>query len=297
MKRKTIMGVPAGCFRAVIAICLLGILIGSFRDYAISETLANKTEIGRLFATYYLIAPYLLYAAAGACLFAGTRKRGKATAWTILIVTIYYAVYKSESSFGSTVRGLVGYSAGESSALLYMLSWLFWVALYSLEAFALIRALDDSDPNKLIAVGAAILIASITAGNVNSWLKQFAGRPRYKYLLRQDDPASQYREWWQMIPFLSGSDNFKSWPSGHMTNFGILFTLPMLTDVMKKRSMKRNLAAFGIACVLTLVCAYNRIHMTNHFLSDVCFGTLITYLIYAGISTAFLKFSERPPSA
>ena len=29
--------------------------------------------------------------------------------------------------------------------------------------------------------------------------------------------------------------------------------------------------------------------MTNHFLSDVCFGTLITYLIYVLISTAFLR--------
>ena len=33
----------------------------------------------------------------------------------------------------------------------------------------------------------------------------------------------------------------------------------------------------------------NRIHMTNHFLSDVCFGTLITYLIFAVVSSAFLR--------
>lgn len=33
--------------------------------------------------------------------------------------------------------------------------------------------------------------------------------------------------------------------------------------------------------------------MTNHFLTDVCFGTLITYLTYAGISTAFLRGVER----
>ena len=29
--------------------------------------------------------------------------------------------------------------------------------------------------------------------------------------------------------------------------------------------------------------------MTNHFLTDVCFGTLFTYLIYAVISTSFEK--------
>ena len=42
-----------------------------------------------------------------------------------------------------------------------------------------------------------------------------------------------------------------------------------------------------------LLYGYNRIHMTNHFLSDVCFGTLITYLIYAVVSKAFLNGAEK----
>ena len=51
--------------------------------------------------------------------------------------------------------------------------------------------------------------------------------------------------------------------------------------------------AFVIACVFVLLYGYNRIHMTNHFLTDVCFGTLITYLLYAGISAAFLRGAEK----
>ena len=93
-----------------------------------------------------------------------------------------------------------------------------------------------------------------------------------------------------MIPNLAGSnDNFKSWPSGNMTIASMMFSLPMLTDVMKKRSGRKNGIAFALACVFVLLYGYNRIHMTNHFLSDVCFGTLITYLIYSLISTAFLR--------
>ena len=50
------------------------------------------------------------------------------------------------------------------------------------------------------------------------WLKQVASRPRYKYLITLNDPKSEFRNWWQMIPNLAGSDdNFKSWPSGNMT--------------------------------------------------------------------------------
>ncbi|MBR3560060.1 MAG: phosphatase PAP2 family protein [Oscillospiraceae bacterium] len=78
-----------------------------------------------------------------------------------------------------------------------------------------------------------------------------------------------------------------------MTIASMMFSLPMLTDLFRNRSEKKNLIAFGIACAFVLLYGYNRIHMTNHFLSDVCFGTLITYLIYAGISTAFLRAAEK----
>ena len=74
-----------------------------------------------------------------------------------------------------------------------------------------------------------------------------------------------------------------------MTIASMMFSLPMLTDVMKKRSGRKNGTAFALACVFVLAYGYNRIHMTNHFLSDVCFGTLITYLIYSLISTAFFR--------
>lgn len=66
----------------------------------------------------------------------------------------------------------------------------------------------------------------------------------------------------------------------------------MLADVTKNRSEKKNLLCFAAACIFVAVYGYNRIHMTNHFLTDVCFGTLITYLIYAAVSEAFLKAAE-----
>lgn len=162
--------------------------------------------------------------------------------------------------------------------------------VYGWVPFVVIRLVDNGNPDKLIAVGAAILIAGIAADNVNLWLKQAASRPRYKYLITLEYPKSEFRSWWQMIPNLAGSnDNFKSWPSGNMTIASMMFSLPMLTDVMKKRSNRKNLIAFILGCVFVLIYGYNRIHMTNHFLSDVCFGTLITYLIYSLISTAFLR--------
>ena len=296
MKKKTIMAVPASCFWIVIGTCLLGIIVGSFCDFSINEALANKTELGTFFATYGSYFSYCLYPAAGACLFVGINKKGeryRLLAYVLLFLSFFMAVYYSNSYNGKSVRALFGYIAGESSPLLSIASWLFWVALYSWVPLVMIRVLDDRNPDRLIAVGAAILIAGIAADNVNLWLKQVASRPRYKYLITLDDPSSQFRNWWQMIPNLAGSDdNFKSWPSGNMTTAAMMFSLPMLADVIKDRSDRKNLVCFIIACLFVLIYGYNRIHMTNHFLSDVCFGTLITYLIYSVVSEAFLTATE-----
>ena len=291
--RKNIMSMPIACFWGVLAACILGIIIGSFRDFDINVALADKTELGSFFATYGSYFSYCLYPAAGACLYVGLKKKGdryRLLAWTLVILGWFMAVYYSNSYNGKVVRALFGYTAGESSAMLSVLSWLFWAVLYGWVPFAVIRLVDDSNPDKLIAVGAAILIAGIAADNVNLWLKQVASRPRYKYLITLEDPKSEFRNWWQMIPNLAGSnDNFKSWPSGNMTIASMMFSLPMLADVTKKRSNGRTLRCFFAACVFVLLYGYNRIHMTNHFLTDVCFGTIITYLIYAVISTAFLR--------
>lgn len=53
-------------------------------------------------------------------------------------------------------------------------------------------------------------------------------------------------------------------------------------------SMENRHPASIFACAFVPLYGYNRIHMTNHFLTDVCFGTLITYLIHAVVSKALL---------
>ena len=95
MSKKTIMAVPAACFRSVIAACVLGIIISSFRDFDINVALANKTEIGSFFATYGSYFSYCLYPAAGACLYVGLKKKGdgyRLLAWTLLILGWFMAV-------------------------------------------------------------------------------------------------------------------------------------------------------------------------------------------------------------
>ena len=295
MRKKTILAVPAPCFFAVIGLCLLGIIVGSFRDLDISRALAHKTKLGTWFATFSPFLAYCLLPAGGSCLFAGLKKKSaalKPVAWVILLFSCFMAVCYSNEYFGKNVRPMLGYTPGESSALLSAAGWLLWAALYAWVPFVVLRLLDESDPDKLILVGAALLIATVAADALMQWLKQVGSRPRYKYLLTLADPSQEYRDWWQMIPNLAGTnDAYQSWPSGHMSIVSVLFALPALTNCMKNRSPRKNLAAFALVCLFILLCGYNRIHMTNHFLSDVCFGVLNTTLLTAAILQPFLRAS------
>ncbi len=290
MKKRTIMAVPVTCFWAVVAVCLLGIVIGSFLDFRINESMANVTKIGSFFAAFGCYFSFCLYPAAGMCLYKGLKKKGLPMAGTaLLIIGWFLAVCYTNSYSGGKVRDLFHYTAGESSPWISVLSWLIIAALYVWPILVCGRVLDDVDADRLIAVGAVILVAGVLSDNVNLWLKQVASRPRYKYLITLEDPKSQFRNWWQMVPNLAGSnDGLKSWPSGNMTIATMMFALPMLADVTKKRSMGKNLCCYAVAFLFVLLYGYNRIHMTNHFLSDVSFGTLITYLIHAAVSRAFL---------
>ncbi len=290
-----ILGLSKKVFFCVVTACVIGIIIGSFCDLKINESIANVTETGSYFAAFGCYFSYCLYPAAGMCLYKGLRNKGFVTAGKLLCVIGWFlAVYYTNSYSGAKLRELMHFKAGESSFFLAVLCWLIIAMLYIWPMIVCYKLLDDKDADVLIAVGAAILVAGILSDNVNQWLKQVASRPRYKYLLTLDDPASEFRNWWEMRPNYAGSnDGFKSWPSGNMTIAAMMFALPMITDTFKVHSRKVNIIAFIFACGFVILYGYNRIHMTNHFLSDVCFGTLITYLIFVGVSKAFLPKTDR----
>ncbi|MBO4687584.1 MAG: phosphatase PAP2 family protein [Clostridiales bacterium] len=296
-QKKCILAMPPACFWSVIGACLLGILIGSFFDFDISRSLVNKTDLGMYFATFSPAGAYCLLPAGGACLMAGLRKKGESyrpLGWLLLVFSWFMAVHLSDDYFGEKVRTMLGYTAGESSKWLAVAAWMIWAVIYALVPLILYRFLDDTDPDRLIAVGAAFLVVTFASDAVMQWLKQVGSRPRYKYLLTLDDPRSEFRNWWQMVPYLAGNtDGYLSWPSGHMSIVGTLFALPLLTDCLKRRSAAKNRITFVLVCVFVLLCGYNRIHMTNHFLSDVGFGTLNAYLLTVGVCTLFLRPLSR----
>ena len=259
--------------------------------------LSNTTAIGNIHQHYGNIISHLLYPVAGMCLFKGLRKKGSrfnTLAWGVLGFSLFWTFYSFLDTSGDDLREAYGYVPGQPGSLLPLaLSFLTWVALACLTAWLAYLILDDENADMLLAAGSVILIAGIFSEFINAWLKIVACRPRYKYLLTLDDPASEYRNWWEMIPYLKDEGSFRSWPSGHMTKATIMLTLPMLAGVVKcKKAYLKNLL-FAFAIVWIVVYGYNRIHMNAHFLTDVCFGVLITYCLYALTYTLVFSIFEK----
>lgn len=275
---------PAIYALCVVGVLIVGIIIGSFLDFQFSNAIKNVNDIGSFFATYGSYLPFCLYPAAGMCLFKALKKQGKGfifLAWLLLILSYFLAVYYSDHYNGTKVRALFGTFEGDTPFYVSFLSWLFWIVLYSWVPVVFYFILDEANPKLLLAVGITILVSGVLADLVNVFLKQVASRPRFKYLLTLQDPMSKYRNWWQWIPYKAGTnDLFKSWPSGNMSIASYMFSLPLLLGCVKKTNNVVKLIAFIFAACFVILYGYNRIHMTNHFLSDVCFGTLFSYLIF-----------------
>ena len=285
MTKKTVLSMPVNAFYVICFVLLVGIIIGSFYDYQISVALSHTTTIGDLFQHYGNIVSHMLYPVAGICLFKGLRKKGSkynALAWGLLGYSLFWTFYSFLDTSGKYLRELYNYVPGQPGSFFpVMLSYLTWIALACLTAWLANRIIDDEKADLLLAIGVVILLAGIFSEFINIGLKIIGCRPRYKYLITLADPRSEYRNWWEMIPYLKDESSFRSWPSGHMTRATIMLTLPMLADVVKCKKAYLKKLFFAFAIVWIVVFGYNRIHMNAHFLTDVCFGVLITYCLYA----------------
>lgn len=287
LKRK-VLGMPMICALCILGAFLICILVGSFIDLKIDVALYNKTTIGNHFATYGSIISYCLYPAAGMCLFKALKKKGGNyifLAWVLLVISVFVAAYSSDNYNGSKLREALGDFTGA-----WFVSILIWILIYAWVPVVCYFVIDDTHPERLIMIGTTILVAGIISDWANSWLKLLASRPRYCYLIEQfpDSVEEHFRNWWEWSPYTAGNeDGLKSWPSINMTIATMAFMYPSLVSNIKKSNKVIEYVVFGLACAYVVLYGYNRIHMGKHSLTDVAFGALFTYIVFALVDQGF----------
>lgn len=117
-----------------------------------------------------------------------------------------------------------------------------------------------------------------------------------KHIISHDRPVSVFEQYQDMtLPLVQGVTMYhsNSFPSGHASTFFMFCTclVIILAYHYSKRDKPHDTRArilFNISLLLLLalavIGAYSRVYLSQHFLSDVCVGSLI------GFTTPFLMF-------
>ena len=130
-----------------------------------------------------------------------------------------------------------------------------------------------------------------------------------KHLFSFDRPVSVFEHHGHvLLPLVQGVDmhHSNSFPSGHASTFFVFFTCCALILAYHYRrtnnqlsTRKRYIIRLTMLALLTMAAlgAYSRVYLSQHFMSDVCVGSIIGFtapcLIFFFARNKILKLSNR----
>lgn len=146
----------------------------------------------------------------------------------------------------------------------------------------LMRRASREDKIRCIIILLIVCVGSMLIVQV---AKRVWARPRFFVLEQHENmlfspwykPDSQAKAEFASL-YAANSDYFRSFPSGHSQSVTCLFLWALIPVFTGKGST--NLA-MALSLILTMVTAASRMVLGAHFLSDVCMGYLITFILFA----------------
>ena len=130
-----------------------------------------------------------------------------------------------------------------------------------------------------------------------------------KHLFSFDRPVNVFEHHGHvLLPLVQGVDmhHSNSFPSGHASTFFVFFTCCALILAYRYRrtnnqlsTRKRCIISLTMLALLTMATlgAYSRVYLSQHFMSDVCVGSIIGFtapcLIFLFARNKILKLSHR----
>lgn len=167
-----------------------------------------------------------------------------------------------------------------------LLIFLFYMAC----SYLISRSIDSKNRNRVLIYSLFVIISIISILLSFSILKGIWGRTRF-FPMHQGNDYTMFTHWWQ-IPGNSGSDIFRSFPSGHTGAAASTFVLILLPSVFyKNKFIKKyeNFFLFG-PIVWTLLVQYARIFDGAHYLSDTAASIIISCLVISLTKKILNKF-------
>jgi membrane-associated phospholipid phosphatase len=267
----------------VLAVAILGIVLGSFFDLQISTAIASADNGFALFLS--AIGPTIAFAsisAIGGGFIRFALKKDypiylRIIFWVLAIACYAVPIYYT----GGEYFGLNGFNKTD-------LEWLGYLIVILPELAALVGGYflfrNCENKNMWIIFIIIIVLLTIIILGIVSPLKDVVHRPRYRLIAKT---GVEFHNWWEpcknykeLIALNNTSvDNFKSYPSGHTTEASILLFTTTFLPLAGDKYKKYQLPLFTCSCALIVIVAFARILAAAHFLSDVSTGATIVVLI------------------
>lgn len=157
-------------------------------------------------------------------------------------------------------------------------------------SFLIARSINETSRNRVLAYSLFVIISIILILLSFSILKGIWGRTRF-FPMHQGKDYTMFTHWWQ-LPGNSGSDIFKSFPSGHTGAAASTFVLILLPSIFYKNNFIKkyeNFFLFG-PIVWTLLVQFARIFDGAHYLSDTAASIIISCLVISLTKNILKKF-------
>lgn len=283
------------CFLIVIDIAILGVLVGSFLDLQISQTIASNTNVfGLIFESFGELIGYGIAPIAGGMFLKVLAKKDNPL-WKRILGIFLFSLMVVVTSYimSSAFSGQPGYAWKFNKTLGIVICFVIYLGVALLSYY-----LTDSTLNeKTLLKNASILALSIIVPLIvmNLVLKGLAYRPRYRAMVWNNEVngtlafgLEHYKNWWEFSFFKKPdwflalgyeSDYIKSWPSGHTSTAAATIALPFFISSSKLKGERNETITFICAGIYTFLTGFMRIVRGAHFLSDISFGALFTFLI------------------
>lgn len=268
----------------ITLILIAGIVIGSFYDLQISERIfSSRDPFGITCSAFGMVPGYGFIAFLGGGIFMiALKKKNQLPLRIILFALGIFGIGISTWLTSLEFFSINGYykSGTGYTILSYVIAFFLEAGFFVIGLFLLRNNTNDKMWIALLVLAAALIISLLPGTTL---MKDLVRRPRYREVPLGLEGVT-FHNWWEPCPnykdlmSLHGliSEEFKSFPSGHAaTTMLIPFFLGML-PVFVPKLMKYKMPLFYIGLAYCSLISFTRILVGAHYLSDVCFGALLT---------------------
>ncbi len=274
----------------IIAILVIGFVLGSFFDLQIDKALFVKDNaFGLIMASFGVYPCYAGLAFIGGGLMSTTIKRKELPLWGKIICYVLSIVAYGMSIYlcGKEWPSVNGYNTPELAWLSYLISGIVFAGMYVL-AFFVCKKGDIKQMWRILIVMTVIFtVALLPAGFL---IKLVLHRPRYRYLVRTG--VVPFYNWWESCPnykdyfgmtiegFPITKEDFKSFPSGHSGTGMIMAMFLAYAPVFFNKLKGKETLLFYVGTAFGFLMMFSRMLVGAHFLTDTCMGSLIVMVVF-----------------